>query len=84
MGKVLAETVVFDGQVHDAGTAWSQDLDGIPARFWDGGDDAPASPGEPGESWTVADLQAYAAEHGIDLGGASKKSDILTAIAGAN
>ncbi|MFI6368703.1 hypothetical protein ACIBG0_38980 [Nocardia sp. NPDC050630] len=38
--------------------------------------------GEPSESWTVADLKAYAELHEIDLGDATKKADILAAIAG--
>ncbi|WP_280389307.1 Ish1 domain-containing protein [Nocardia wallacei] len=40
--------------------------------------EAPA--GDPSESWTVAELKAYADEHGIDLGEATKKADILAAI----
>ena len=40
---------------------------GIPAKPWD--------------SMTVAELKAYAAAKQIDLGGASKKDDILAAIA---
>jgi hypothetical protein len=36
--------------------------------------------GEPSEAWTVAQLKAYADEHSIDLGDATKKADILAAI----
>lgn len=32
---------------------------------------------KPIEKWTVAELQAYAAEHAIDLGDATVKADIL-------
>lgn len=35
------------------------------------GDDTPDA------SWKIAELQAYAAEHQIDLGAATKKADIL-------
>lgn len=37
----------------------------------------------PDSSWTVADLKQYAADNGIDLGAATKKSDILAAIQAA-
>ncbi|NEW40785.1 hypothetical protein GV794_01945 [Nocardia cyriacigeorgica] len=37
---------------------------------------------EPSDAWTVADLRAYADLHGIDLGEATKKADILAAIKG--
>lgn len=33
--------------------------------------------GEPSGSWKAGELKAYASAHGIDLGGMSKKSDIL-------
>ena len=32
------------------------------------------------EKWTVAELKAYAADHGIDLGDAKKKNEIINAI----
>lgn len=34
----------------------------------------------PDSTWKVADLKAYASENSIDLGDATKKDDILTAI----
>lgn len=34
----------------------------------------------PDKSWKVAELKAYAEEHEIDLGAATNKEDILTAI----
>ena len=36
---------------------------------------------EPSPSWTVTQLKQYAADHGIDLGEAKKKPEILEAIA---
>jgi hypothetical protein len=45
---------------------------------------APAFPeGEPAKAWTVTQLTAWAAEHAVDLGGATKKDDILAAIEAA-
>jgi hypothetical protein len=41
---------------------------------------APARSATPGESWTVKDLQAHAAEAGIDLGTARTKAEILAVI----
>ncbi|MGW4325447.1 hypothetical protein ACWEKR_06100 [Nocardia sp. NPDC004573] len=40
----------------------------------------PGLVGEPSDSWTVAQLQAYAKANEIDLGDATKKADILVAI----
>ncbi|WP_024356686.1 hypothetical protein [Leucobacter chironomi] len=39
-----------------------------------------SEPTAPSKSWKVDALKAYATEHGIDLGAASKKDDILAAI----
>jgi len=36
--------------------------------------------GDPGESWTVAQLRAFAEANGIDIAGATKKDDILAAV----
>lgn len=36
--------------------------------------------GDPGEHWTVTQLEQYAADHGIDLAGATRKADVLAAI----
>jgi hypothetical protein len=45
----------------------------------------PAGPeGEPSEAWTVAQLTDYAKREEIDLGGATKKADILSAIKAAS
>lgn len=45
-----------------------------------GEQDTEISPPQIGEDSTVAELRAYAAEHGINLGDASRKDDILAAI----
>lgn len=41
------------------------------------------STGAPDESWKNADIEQYAEENGIDLGGATKKADMLSAISAA-
>jgi hypothetical protein len=41
---------------------------------------AQAEDTQPSEAWTVGRLKEWAAEHGIDLGGATKKADVLAAI----
>lgn len=42
-----------------------------------------ASENGPDDSWKNADIEAYAADNGIDLEGATKKADMLAAIAAA-
>jgi hypothetical protein len=42
---------------------------------------AAADDGTPSDSWTATKLKAYAAENDIDLAGATRKADILDAIA---
>lgn len=37
----------------------------------------------PDSTWRVADLKAYAADNGVDLGEATKKDDVLAAIVAA-
>jgi hypothetical protein len=37
----------------------------------------------PDGSWKNADIEDYAEQHGIDLGGATKKADMLSAISAA-
>jgi hypothetical protein len=44
---------------------------------------APADGDTPSESWTATKLKAYAAANDIDLAGATRKADILDAIAAA-
>ncbi|MEV0247962.1 hypothetical protein AB0H76_15320 [Nocardia sp. NPDC050712] len=46
---------------------------------WAGGDPEPSEE-RPSDSWTVADLKAYADLRDFDLGEATKKADILAAI----
>ena len=38
----------------------------------------------PDSTWKVADLKSYAADNGVDLGDATKKEDIVAAIAAAS
>ncbi len=38
----------------------------------------------PDESWKNADIKAWAEDHGVDLGDASKKADMLAAISVAD
>lgn len=50
---------------------------------------APADPDqeagdEPDESWKNADIAAWAEDHEVDLAGATKKADMLAAIAASN
>lgn len=40
--------------------------------------DPPAA--APDESWTIAELRAFAIERGINLGTATRKADILTVV----
>jgi hypothetical protein len=51
-------------------------------------EEAPEAPAEksdfPDDSWKNADIEAYAADNGIDLGGATKKADMLAAIQSAD
>ncbi|WP_159840209.1 hypothetical protein [Nocardia sp. CY41] len=51
-----------------------------PGVWADEPDAEPELEGEPSESWTVAQLQAFAKSNDIDLGDATKKADILAAI----
>lgn len=44
---------------------------------------APERSESPDSSWKVADLKAYAADNGIDLGDATKKDEIVAAISSA-
>lgn len=52
---------------------------------WDADDDTgpetgPGGEGDavvPDESWTITGIQAWAADHGVDLAGARKKEDLL-------
>jgi len=44
---------------------------------------APISEGDPSDKWTKAELKAYATEHDIDLGDATKNADILELLTAA-
>ena len=46
---------------------------------YDGTESAPKSD-TPDKSWKVDELKAYAAEHSIDLGEATKKDDIIAVL----
>lgn len=51
---------------------------------WEAVEGEPAGePGTPSKSWKVDALKVYAEEHGINLGEATKKDDILAAIEAA-
>lgn len=47
------------------------------------GDSPPADSATPDSTWAIADLKTFSEEHGIELGRAKKKDDILAAIAAA-
>jgi hypothetical protein len=59
-------------------------------RFTDGWKKVGSKPagvlpdGVPDVSWKADDLKSYAASNGVDLGGATKKEDIVAAIAAAS
>lgn len=44
---------------------------------------APISETDPSDKWTKAELKAYATEHNIDLGDATKNADILELLTAA-
>jgi len=44
------------------------------------GDESTGKSDTPDKSWKVAELKAYADEHQVDLGDATKKEDLLAAI----
>lgn len=50
---------------------------------WGPVDGAPVQSESPDSTWKVVDLKAYATENSIDLGDATKKDDIVAAIAAA-
>lgn len=71
-----------DGLVADADT-----VDGPEPVPAEGGEAAPPTPEptdvggvKPDKSWTGAAIRAFAGDHGIDLGEASTKADMLAAI----
>lgn len=61
------------------------EIDYYLAQGWHSTSAAPTPPreypeGEPGQSWKAGELRAYAAAHGIDLGEATKKGDMLAVL----
>lgn len=46
------------------------------------GDVVPVDPNTPTEAWTIPDLVKFAEQHDIDLDGATRKGEILTALSG--
>ncbi|NUT96732.1 MAG: hypothetical protein HOY78_32395 [Saccharothrix sp.] len=62
----------------DGGYAVEADRD--PAARPSATDDPEQVPDKPLAKYTVPELQAYAAGHGIDLGEATRKADVLAAI----
>lgn len=67
----------------DTVPAWAEKQITNP-KAWEGeGDDESDEEipeGDPSEDWKVDQLKAYAEREGVDLGGATKKADILTAV----
>ncbi|WP_072689281.1 hypothetical protein [Rhodococcus marinonascens] len=89
MATAAATVYVHDdqGSVHefqpgDTLPSWAAGKITNPAAITD---DTPATfpEGSPSEDWKVDDLLAYAEEHGIDLGDAKKKADLLAVIEGS-
>ena len=81
--------IVPESIARDAGLLDDQPADETPAKAAadDAPDDQPADDapeGEPSDSWTVAELTDYAKREEIDLGGATRKADILAAIQDAS
>lgn len=90
-GKALAANVYVDGALY--GPAGKKPSDEVAKRItnpkaWgkSAKDDEPAAAefpeGDPSEDWKVDELKAYAASKEIDLGDASKKADLVSAILG--
>lgn len=83
--RVLAANVWVGDVLHLAGT--SPDGDAAEQitnpKAW-AEDDGPAFPeGEPSESWKSAELDAYAADLGVDLGEAKTKAEKVAVIVAA-
>ena len=98
MAATLTRAVLAGGRVFPAGTTrddakgvpdgdWWSDFttpDESPAE--EPGSDEVEDQDEPGgtpdESWTNAEIKQYAEDHGVDLGGATTKADMLAVLAG--
>lgn len=83
--RVLAANVWVGDVLHLAGT--SPDSDAAEQitneKAWAEDDGQSFPEGEPSESWKAAELDAYAADLGIDLGGAKTKAEKVGAIVAA-
>lgn len=89
-GKALAANVYVDGTLY--GPAGQKPSDEVaeqitnPKAWGKSAKDEPAAAefpeGDPSEDWKVDELKAYAASKKIDLGDASRKADIVSAILG--
>lgn len=76
-------TVFIDGVEQQVPKAWKgTDLLNAPNVSYEAadGDDVSVPEGEPNDSWTNKQLDAYAAAKEIDLGGAGNKAAKLAAI----
>lgn len=75
--------VEIEGEVQRVPKTWlgTDLLPAGTAKAGSGSDDEVTIPeGDPSDSWTNKQLDAYAAAHEIDLGGAGNKADKLEAI----
>jgi hypothetical protein len=81
------ETVALEderaGSLVDSGYAEYADEPARPMRRMPKSDAPETSARKPIDRMNVAELRAYAAEHDIDLGGATVKRDILAAVEAA-
>lgn len=85
MAAKLTEQVVHGGVIYAAGTARADAQDVPDGPWWSEPVEPekapePVEPVEPDESWKNDDIKAYAESHGIDLGEAKTKADMLAAI----
>ncbi|MEL4357040.1 MULTISPECIES: hypothetical protein [unclassified Luteococcus] len=87
-GAKLIEQVVHGGVIYAAGTARADAQDVPTGPWWSEpvtdtkpeAADEPVTDTKPDESWKNDDIKAYAESHGIDLGEAKTKADMLAAI----
>ena len=82
-GTVLPDGIAQDQLDHLVSIGFIEQADDDPADPDPADDPADPDPAKPDGDMTVDELKAYAAEHNIDLTGASKKDDILAAIQAA-
>jgi hypothetical protein len=82
MGRFINDTTgvlvsVDDSKDERFAAGWTREGDAPKAKKAD----KPARSETPDDTWTNAELDAYAVEKGIDMGGASNKATRLAAIA---